>query len=83
MNKITYVFGHGRRKKILQGKGFAKEFFYSYQEFVNDGNLVEIVEMEEEIFTPRGSRKIYKYRSLYGVLWFCFKIFRNYVFKEL
>ena len=51
MNKITYVFGHGRRKKILQGKGFAKEFFYSYQEFVNDGNLVEIVEMEEEIFT--------------------------------
>ncbi len=61
MNKITYVFGHGRRKKILQGKGFAKEFFYSYQDFVNDGNLVEIVEMEEEIFSPRGSRKIYKF----------------------
>ena len=61
MNKITYIFGHGRRKKIIQGSGFAKEFFYSFQDFVNDGYSVEIIEMDEEIFNPKGLRKIYKF----------------------
>lgn len=61
MKKITYVFGHGRSKKILNGNKFAKEFFYSYQDFVNDGYTVEIIEMKEEIFNPKGFRKIYKF----------------------
>jgi len=88
MNKITYVFGHGRRKKILQEKGYAKEFFYSYQNFVNDGHLVEIVEMEEEIFSPKGSRKIYKFldkvlRKLSNLPFFMTEIVTRNNFKIL
>ena len=33
--KITYIFGDGRKDKLLSNKVFAKEFFYSYFEFIN------------------------------------------------
>ncbi len=50
MNKlnITYVFGSGRKDKLLHKNYKAKEFFYGVDHFINKGNNVEIIEMSKE-----------------------------------
>ena len=45
--KITYIFGDGRKDKILSSEKFAKEFFYSYFEFKNHSKEVNIIEFKE------------------------------------
>ena len=45
---ITYVFGSGRREKLLNNSFTAKEFFYGYQYFQNTNINLNIIEMLEE-----------------------------------
>ena len=61
--KITYIFGDGRKDKLLSNKVFAKEFFYSYFEFINKSKNVNIIEFKENnnpylIFLDKILRKI-------------------------
>ena len=44
---ITYVFGSGRREKLLNNS-FTAEFFYGYQYFQNTNINLNIIEMLEE-----------------------------------
>ena len=60
MNKlnITYVFGSGRKDKLLHKNYKAKEFFYGVDHFINKGNHVEIIEMSQEQAEVTGLKKI-------------------------
>ena len=44
---ITYVFGTGRKSKLLDST-FSNEFFYGYDLFHNEGLKVEIIELDEQ-----------------------------------
>ena len=60
MNKlnITYVFGSGRKDKLLHKNYKAKEFFYGVDHFINKGNNVEIIEMSKEQVEVTGFKKV-------------------------
>ena len=60
MNKlnITYVFGSGRKDKLLHKSYQAREFFYGVDHFINSGNNVEIIEMTKEQVQVNGFKKI-------------------------
>tara|TARA_A100000164_G_C21891475_1_gene765604 strand:+ start:632 stop:1759 length:1128 start_codon:yes stop_codon:yes gene_type:complete len=60
MNKlnITYVFGSGRKDKLLHKNYKAKEFFYGVDHFIDKGNNVEIIEMSKEQSEVKGFKNI-------------------------
>ena len=61
--KITYIFGDGRKDKLLSKKQFAKEFFYSYFEFQSHCKELNIIEFKENnnpylVFVDKILRKV-------------------------
>jgi len=57
---ITYVFGSGRREKLLNNSFTAKEFFYGYQYFQNTNINLNIIEMLEEKPNVIGVKKLFR-----------------------
>lgn len=57
---ITYVFGSGRREKLLNKSFTAKEFFYGYQYFQNTNINLNIIEMLEEKPNVIGVKKLFR-----------------------
>jgi glycosyltransferase involved in cell wall biosynthesis len=60
MNKLnlTYVFGSGRKNKLLNNKYKAREFFYGIDYFIEQNKEIRIIEMSQEKLTVYGFKKI-------------------------
>ena len=56
---ITYVFSKGRQSRVHNKSVEAKDFFYGYFDFINQGNKVQLIEFNT-------SKKI---RKVFYIIW--------------
>lgn len=63
MNKVnlTYVFGSGRKNKLINNNFKAREFFYGIDYFREQNNEIRIIEMSQEKVSVVGFKKIVRF----------------------